>query len=210
MHCSPMSARTATSRRFFRASSGTGKDPRSRPTPRAPLIVVRRSMVGKDGIFNFEGGCYAKAIKLSREAEPESTPPPSVFGSVMENVVIDPVTVFRISTMARRPRIPASPIRMHFIANASETGRAGIRKHRDADRRCLRRHAAHRQADPSRGDVPLPVGLHRQGRRHREGRHRAAADLLDVLRRPFMPRPPSEYGNLLRELIASTMSTAGW
>ena len=41
----------------------------------------------RNGIFNFEGGCYAKAIKLSREAEPEIYATTERFGTVMENVI---------------------------------------------------------------------------------------------------------------------------
>ncbi len=45
-----------------------------------------------EGIFNFEGGCYAKTIRLSREAEPEIFATTERFGTVMENVAIDPIT----------------------------------------------------------------------------------------------------------------------
>ncbi len=63
-------------------------------------------------------------------------------------------------------------------------------EHHHADRRCLRRAAADRPADPGAGDVPLPLRLHRQGRRHRKGRDRAAGDLLDLLRRAVHAAPP--------------------
>jgi phosphoenolpyruvate carboxykinase (ATP) len=45
-----------------------------------------------DGIFNFEGGCYAKAINLSAELEPQIFPTTRMFGSVLENVVMDEKT----------------------------------------------------------------------------------------------------------------------
>ena len=71
-----------------------------------------------------------------------------------------------------------------------QTGRAGHpEEHHHADRRRLRRDAADRQADAGAGDVSLPVRLHRQGRRHREGRHRAGSDLLDLLRRAVHAAP---------------------
>ena len=60
----------------------------------------------------------------------------------------------------------------------------------DADRRCVRRAAADRAADARPGDVPFPVGLHRQGRRHRDRRDRARSDLLDLLRRAVHAAPP--------------------
>jgi phosphoenolpyruvate carboxykinase (ATP) len=60
------------------------------------------------------------------------------------------------------------------------------------------------------GDVPLPVGLHRQGRRHREVASPSRGDLLTCFGAPFMPRHPEVYGNLLREKIAATRRGAGW
>ena len=47
---------------------------------------------GEHGVFNFEGGCYAKVIRLSREAEPEIFATTERFGTVLENVVMDPET----------------------------------------------------------------------------------------------------------------------
>ncbi|MEO0562461.1 MAG: phosphoenolpyruvate carboxykinase (ATP), partial [Chloroflexota bacterium] len=47
---------------------------------------------GDDGIFNFEGGCYAKVIRLSRTGEPEIYETTRKFGTILENVVMDPVT----------------------------------------------------------------------------------------------------------------------
>ena len=58
-------------------------------------------------------------------------------------------------------------------------------EYRDADRRCLRRAAPHRQADPGAGHLSFPLRLHREGGGHGEGSRRAAADLLRLLRRPL-------------------------
>ncbi|WP_164040991.1 phosphoenolpyruvate carboxykinase (ATP), partial [Serratia marcescens] len=75
--------------------------------------------------FNFEGGCYAKTIRLSRNAEPEIYATTERFGTVMENVVIDPdtrVPDFDDASLTENTRC-AYPL--DFIANASATGRAG-------------------------------------------------------------------------------------
>ena len=150
-------------------------------------------MAGRDdGVFNFEGGCYAKMIRLVAEAEPEIYATTRRFGTVLENVVIDPVTReldLDDATLAENTR-GAYPI--DFIPNASATGVAGHPKNiimLTADAFGVLPPIA--QADARAGDVPLPVGLHRQGRRHREGRrHRAAGDLLDLLRRAVHAAPP--------------------
>ena len=76
-------------------------------------------------IFNIEGGCYAKVIKLSREAEPEIFSTTQRFGTVLENVVMDAATReldLNDATYAENTRA-AYPI--DYIPNASATGRAG-------------------------------------------------------------------------------------
>jgi phosphoenolpyruvate carboxykinase (ATP) len=80
---------------------------------------------GADGIFNFEGGCYAKCIKPSKEAEPEIYAASKRFGAVLENVVLDANTRepdFDDSSMTENTR---SAYPLEFIPNASRSGRAG-------------------------------------------------------------------------------------
>ena len=80
---------------------------------------------GSDGIFNFEGGCYAKTIRLSAEAEPAIWAATNRFGTVLENVILDPVTRVADYDDGRLTENTRSAYPMEFIPNASPTGVAG-------------------------------------------------------------------------------------
>ncbi|MEZ5777688.1 MAG: phosphoenolpyruvate carboxykinase [Paracoccaceae bacterium] len=125
MHCSANHAigNPDDSAVFF-GLSGTGKTTLS-ADPGRVLIGDDEHGWSDRGIFNFEGGCYAKTINLREEAEPEIHATTSRFGSVVENMVFDAETLeldFDDDSLTANMRV-AYP--MNYISNASETSLGG-------------------------------------------------------------------------------------
>ena len=126
MHCSanmdPVTHETA----IFFGLSGTGKTTLS-ADPNRKLIGDDEHGWCDKGIFNFEGGCYAKCINLTEESEPEIYRAIK-FGSLVENVVVDPVTrkiKYEDASITPNTRV-GYPI--HYIPNAELSGVGGIPK----------------------------------------------------------------------------------
>ncbi|WP_105372235.1 phosphoenolpyruvate carboxykinase [Neorhizobium huautlense] len=200
MHCSANVGKDGDSAVFF-GLSGTGKTTLS-ADPSRTLIGDDEHGWGENGIFNFEGGCYAKAIKLSAEAEPEIYAATRRFGAVLENVVLDENRVpdFDDNSLTENTR---SAYPLHFIPNASETGLAPHPKTiimLTADAFGVMPPIA--KLTPEQAMYHFLSGYTAKVAGTEKGVTEPEATFSTCFGAPFMPRHPAEYGNLLKELIA--------
>jgi phosphoenolpyruvate carboxykinase (ATP) len=127
MHCSANLGEGGDVALFF-GLSGTGKTTLS-ADPERKLIGDDEHGWSDQGVFNFEGGCYAKVIRLSRDGEPEIFATTRRFGTVLENVVVDPESrAIDLESDEITENTRASyPI--HFIPNHIPGGMAGHPSH---------------------------------------------------------------------------------
>jgi phosphoenolpyruvate carboxykinase (ATP) len=126
MHCSANISATGDTALFF-GLSGTGKTTLSADPERA-LIGDDEHGWANDGVFNFEGGCYAKAINLSAEAEPDIFATTQMFGTILENVVLDEQRKVRFDDQSITENTRAS-YPLHYIKNHVPSGRGGHPSH---------------------------------------------------------------------------------
>jgi len=123
MHCSANVGAKGDTAIFF-GLSGTGKTTLS-SDPGRPLIGDDEHGWSNDGVFNFEGGCYAKVIRLSPTAEPEIWAATNRFSTVLENVVYDPHTrVLDVDSEAKTENT-RSAYPVEFIPNIVPESKGG-------------------------------------------------------------------------------------
>ncbi len=201
MHCSANIGADGRTAVFF-GLSGTGKTTLS--------ADASRTLIGDDehgwsdtAVFNFEGGCYAKMIRLSPEAEPEIYATTQMFGTVLENVVMNPETReldFDDNSLAENSR-GAYPI--EFIPNTSEKNLGPVPANvvmLTADAFGVLPPIA--RLTPDQAMYHFLSGYTAKVAGTEIGVTEPEATFSTCFGAPFMPRHPSIYGNLLKERIA--------
>ncbi|MEO0992408.1 MAG: phosphoenolpyruvate carboxykinase [Pseudomonadota bacterium] len=199
----------------FFGLSGTGKTTLS-ADPERTLLGDDEHGWTDEGIFNFEGGCYAKTINLSPEAEPEIFATTTKFATVVENMVYDPVTReldFADDSLTANMRC-AYPL--HYISNASETGLAGIPKTivmLTCDAFGVMPPIA--RLTPAQAMYHFLSGFTAKVAGTEKGLTEPTPTFSTCFGAPFMTRRPEVYGALLRDKIASTgascwLVNTGW
>ena len=202
MHCSANVGARGDTAVFF-GLSGTGKTTLS-ADPGRTLLGDDEHGWSEAGIYNFEGGCYAKTIHLSCEAEPEIWAASNRFGTVLENVVLDPATRVPDFDDGRLTENTRAAYPLEFVANASPSGTA---RHPTnvvmlaADAFGVLPPIA--KLSPSQAMYHFLSGYTAKVAGTEKGLgSEPQATFSTCFGAPFMPRHPSVYGNMLRDLIA--------
>jgi phosphoenolpyruvate carboxykinase (ATP) len=200
MHCSANVGPDGEVAIFF-GLSGTGKTTLS-ADPGRQLIGDDEHGWSPRGIFNFEGGCYAKVIRLSAEHEPEIFAASTRFGAILENVVVDPLTggvdldddSLTENTRASYP--------LSFIPNASRTGIAGHPRHivmLTADAFGVLPPIS--RLSPAQAMYHFLSGYTARVGGTEAGVKEPQATFSACFGAPFLPRRPSGYAKMLGELM---------
>ncbi|HEU4671288.1 MAG TPA: phosphoenolpyruvate carboxykinase [Candidatus Limnocylindrales bacterium] len=186
---------------IFFGLSGTGKTTLS-ADPYRTLIGDDEHGWGPNGLFNFEGGCYAKTIRLSPMYEPDIFATTKRFGTILENVDLDPLTRALDLDSERITENTRGAYPLDFIGNASETGMTGHP-----------RNVVLLTADAFGVLPPISRLTREQAMYHflsgytaklagtEVGVTEPKATFSTCFGAPFMPRHPAEYARMLGERL---------
>jgi phosphoenolpyruvate carboxykinase (ATP) len=199
----------------FFGLSGTGKTTLS-ADPERSLIGDDEHGWGDDGVFNFEGGCYAKTIRLSPMYEPDIFQTTKRFGTILENVELDPRTRALDLDSDRITENTRGAYPLEYIGNADPTGIAGQPKN-----------VVLLTADAFGVLPPISRLTHDQAAYHfisgytaklagtEVGVKEPQATFSACFGAPFMPRHPGEYAAMLidrlgRHEVPVWLVNTGW
>ena len=198
MHCSANKGPEGDTAVFF-GLSGTGKTTLSADDRRA-LIGDDEHAWSDQGVYNFEGGCYAKMIDITPESEPEIYGTTEEFGTILENVIVDPETRqpdFTDDTITRNTR---GSYPLHALSNVAENGQGP--------------HPSHllfltydafgvlpplSELTPEQAMYHFLSGYTAKVAGTERGVSEPKATFSACFGEPFMVRPPTEYAELLAQ-----------
>ncbi len=202
MHCSANCDAQGENVALFFGLSGTGKTTLS-ADPSRVLIGDDEHGWSNRGVFNFEGGCYAKVINLSAEAEPAIWTASHAFGTVLENVMMNERTRELDLADESRTENTRAAYPIEYIPNASATGMGGHP-----------RNVLMLSADAF-GVLPPVARLTREQAMYyflsgytaklagtERGVTSPQAEFSTCFAAPFLPLPPMTYAQLLGDKIA--------
>ena len=214
MHCSANVGPAGDTSIFF-GLSGTGKTTLSADSTRTLIGDDEHGWSAK-GVFNFEGGCYAKVIRLSRQAEPEIHATTGRFGTILENVVLDDVTGHLDLDDDRHTENTRASYPLDFIPNASASGLAGAPKTivmLTADAFGVLPPIS--RLTPEQAMYHFLSGYTARVAGTEKGLTEPKATFSTCFGAPFMPRHPSVYAKMLGDKMAATgaacwLVNTGW
>ncbi len=201
MHCSANIGADGTSAIFF-GLSGTGKTTLSADASRT-LIGDDEHGWSDQAVFNFEGGCYAKMIDLSAEGEPEIYATTKMFGTILENVAMDPETRELDFTDSSKTENTRGAYPIEFIPNTSEKNLGPPPSNiifLTADAFGVLPPIA--RLTPEQAMYHFLSGYTAKVAGTEIGVTEPQATFSTCFGAAFMPRHPSVYGNLLKKRIA--------
>ena len=214
MHCSANETTAGDQTAVFFGLSGTGKTTLSADASRT-LIGDDEHGWSEEGVFNFEGGCYAKAINLTQEGEPEIYATTKEFGTIAENVILrdDRSIDFEDTSITQNTRLSYP---LTSIPNASESGKGGTPETiimLTADAFGVLPPIS--KLTPEQAMYHFLSGYTAKVAGTEKGVTEPKATFSACFGEPFMVRPPAEYAEMLGDRIRKSgarcfLVNTGW